>query len=125
MRILLCFGILAALVGLAMADVDVTGKWSGSFNVTTPSGETHESTALMVLKQSGSTITGTVGPNEDDQVAIKEGKIEGSKITLEADHDGQTLKFALVFAADRITGEANMSHDGQSATAKLDLTRAK
>jgi hypothetical protein len=45
----------------------VTGKWSGSFNATNPNGETKESTAVLVLKQTGTDITGTVGPNEDEQ----------------------------------------------------------
>ena len=125
MKTLLCLLIVAVLAGVAMADVDVSGKWSGSFNVTSPDGETHESTAVLILKQSGTTITGTAGPNEDQQFNIQNGKIDGSKITLEVDHDGQPIKMDLVLAGDRITGEANMSHDGQTAKAKLEVTRAK
>jgi hypothetical protein len=124
MRTLLCLFIVAALAGLAVADTNVTGKWSGSFNITNPDGDTNESTAVMLLKQSGATITGTVGPNEEQQFEIQNGKIEGSKITLEAGHDGQTIKFDLVLADNRITGEASMSRDGQTAKAKVDVTRA-
>ena len=125
MRTLLCFFVLAALAGVALADVDVTGKWSGTFNATNPNGETKESTALLVLKQSGTDITGTVGPSEDEQFAIQKGKIDGDKITLEVDHDGHTMTFDLVLAADRITGEAHMSRDGLSMKAKIDVSRAK
>jgi hypothetical protein len=125
MKILLSFVVLAALVGVAMADVDVTGKWSGSFNPIDPNGETKESTALLVLKQSGTDITGTAGPNEDEQFPIQKGKIEGDKITLEVDHDGHTLKLDLKVASDRITGEAHMSKEGQTMTAKIDVSRAK
>ena len=125
MRILLCLLMLAALAGVALADVDVTGKWSGSFNATNPNGETKESTALLVLKQSGSEITGTVGPNEDERFAIQKGKIDGDKITLEVDDKGRTMTFNLVLAADRITGEAQMSRDGLSMKAKIDVSRAK
>ena len=125
MRTLLCLLIVAALAGLAMADVDVTGKWSGSFNITRQNGDTNESTAVLMLKQSGATITGTVGPNEDEQFEIQNGKIDGSKITLEANRDGQTIKFDLVLAADHITGEANMTREGETAKAKIDVTRAK
>ena len=125
MRTLLCFLMLAALAGVAMADVDVTGKWSGTFNATNPDGESKESTALLVLKQSGSDISGTVGPNEDEQFPIKKGKIDGDKITLEVDHDGHNMTFNLVLAADRITGEAQMSRDGQTMKAKIDVGRAK
>lgn len=90
-----------------------------------PSGETKESTALLVLKQTGTDITGTVGPNEDEQFAIQKGKIDGDKITLEVDHEGNTMAFSLVLTADRITGEAQMSREGQTMKAKIDVSRAK
>jgi hypothetical protein len=125
MRTLLCFLMLAALAGVALADVDVTGKWSGSFNATNSNGETKESTAVLVLRQSGSDITGTVGPNEDEQFPIQKGKIDGDKITLEADDKGRTMTFNLVLASGRITGEAQMSREGQTRKAKIDVGRAK
>ena len=125
MRTLLCLFVLAALACAAIADVDVTGKWSGSFNMTGPNGETKDGTALLMLKQSGTDITGTVGTSEDEQFAIQKGKIEGDKITLEADHGGHTMKIDLVLAADRITGEAHMSAEGQTLKAKIDVSRAK
>ena len=125
MKILMSFVLLAALVGVALADVDVTGKWSGTFSPIGPNGETKESTAVLVLKQSGTDITGTAGPNEDEQFPIQKGKIEGDKIMLEVDHEGNTLKLDLKLAADRITGEAHMSKDGQSMMAKIDVSRAK
>jgi hypothetical protein len=90
-----------------------------------PNGETKDGTALLILKQTGGDISGTVGPNEDEQFAIQKGKIEGDKITLEADHDGHPMKIELVLAADRITGEAHMDADGQTMKAKIDVSRAK
>ena len=117
--------VIAVLTGVALADTNVTGKWSGSFNATNPNGETKESTAVLMLKQNGADITGTVGPNEDEQFPIQKGKIEGDKITLQADHDGRTMTFNLVLASERITGEAQMSRDGETMKAKIDVTRAK
>jgi hypothetical protein len=125
MKTLLYFLVLAALAGVAFADGNVTGKWTGSFNITGPNGETKETTALLLLTQTGTDITGTVGPNEDERITIQKGRIEGDKITLEAEQDGRTIKFALVLAADRITGDASMSGEGQTAKAKLDVTRSK
>jgi hypothetical protein len=110
---------------VALADVDATGKWSGSFNATNPNGETNESTAFLVLKQTGAEIKGTVGPNENEQFPILKGKIDGDKITLEADHDGHTMKFNLVCSSGRTTGEAQMSRDGQTMKAKIDVGRVK
>ena len=131
MRTLLCVLVLSlsvlAFSSMAIADdVNVTGKWSGSFNITHASGETEDSTAFLVLTQTGSEITGTVGPDEDKQLPIQKGKIEGAKITLEADNQGRTIKFALILSADHITGEASMSEDGGGiGKAKLDVTRKK
>ena len=125
MRTLLCILIVAALACAATTDVNVTGKWSGTFRMTGPNGEVKDSTALLMLKQSGTDISGTLGPNEDEQFVIQKGKIEGDKITLEADHDGHPLKIDLVLAGDRITGEAHMSAEGQTLSGKLDVSRAK
>ncbi len=124
MRILLGALLLAGLAFTAAADTTVTGKWSGSFNITGPDGATKEDTAYFVFEQKGSEITGTVGPNEDQQIPVT-GKIEGDKITIVADREGQTIKLDLVLAEDRITGEASMSHDGESAKAKVDVKRVK
>jgi hypothetical protein len=44
---------------------------------------------------------------------------------MEAEHCGHLIKFDLVVDTDRIAGDANVSTDGQSAKAKLDVTRAK
>jgi hypothetical protein len=125
MRALLCFLILAAFAGLAVAEVNVTGKWSGSFNVIGPDGQTKESTAMLVLKQNGSEITGTVGPHEGEQHQITKGKIEGDKITLEAAEGEHAIKFDLVLDGDRITGEANAAGEGRTMKAKIDVKRAK
>ena len=126
MRTILCallFGGVLALV--AAPDTNVTGKWSGSFNITNPDGQTKEGTAFLVLKQNGSEISGSVGPHESEQHTIKKGKIEGDKITLLVEDEGRVINFDLVFAADRIKGDVKMSHAGQTASAKLDVGRSK
>lgn len=125
MRALLCALLLGVAALTAVADTDITGKWSGSFDVTAPDGGVKNSTAFLILKQAGSDITGSVGPDEDQQFPISKGKIEGDKITIEADHEGHTLKLALVLAGEHIKGDASMEQDGQTATAKLDVTRVK
>ena len=125
MRTFLCvLALMAALTVAAVADVDVSGKWSGTFNMTGPDGD-KDGTALLILKQSGTDITGSVGPGEDEQFPIQKGTIEGNKITLEADHGGHTMKIDLVLADNRITGEAVMEAEGQTLKAKIDVSRAK
>jgi len=124
MQTTLCILLLGAVALVAAPDNNISGKWSGSF-VITRDGETKDATAVLVLKQTGSEVTGTVGPNEDEQHAITTGKIDGDKITLTAANEGMVIKFDLVLAADRITGDVNMARDGETAKAKIDVTRAK
>jgi hypothetical protein len=62
---------------------DLTGKWSGSFVITSSDGDTKDSKAFMDLKQKGAEITGTAGESPDRQWAIQKGKVEGNKITFE------------------------------------------
>jgi len=124
MKILAGFCLALALTISATA-ADVSGKWTGSFNITGPDGDTKESTAVLLLKQSGSDLSGSAGPNEDEQHPIQKGKIEGDKITLEADDNGTVIKFELMLVGDHIKGDASASRDGQSMKAKLDVMRAK
>jgi hypothetical protein len=121
----LCTLLLGVFALVAAPDTNVTGKWSGTFNMTGPDGQTSDGTALLLLTQAGTGITGSVGPSEGEQHVIKSGKIEGDKITLLVEDEGRVINFDLVFAADRIKGDVKMSHEGQTATAKLDVGRAK
>jgi hypothetical protein len=127
MKTLLCLLVLTALAIVATADVNVTGKWSGSFNITGPDGSSKESTALLILKQNGTEITGSVGPSEAEQHPIQKGRIDGDKIALEAQdvNNNRVIKFDLLIVEDRIKGEATMSANGESRKAKLDVGRAK
>jgi hypothetical protein len=126
MKALLCIFALAVFALAAPPDLDLSGKWTGSFNVTAPDGEQHESTIVMVLTQKGAELTGTAGPNEGEQFPIANGKVAGEKITLEVQPpQGPAIKFDLAMAGDRIKGGANMSANGESRTAKVDIGRAK
>jgi hypothetical protein len=121
-KILCCF----LLTTMAMF-ADVSGKWSGSFDISGPDGEGKAAMAFLVLKQTGDSITGTAGPNEQQQFTIKTGKIDGDKITLEVAHDnGLVLKFDLTLADGHIKGDVTGERgDGQKMTAKLDVTAIK
>jgi hypothetical protein len=117
--------ILAAWCVVTAAAADVTGRWTGTFKATNPDGETRDGTALMIIKQTGSDITGTVGPNEGEQHAITKGKIEGDKITLESADGPMVIKLNLVLTGERIAGDVTASGEGRNMKAKIDLGRAK
>jgi hypothetical protein len=122
MKGILC---LLALAVASFADVNVTGDWKGTFSPIDEQGNAHEQAALLQLKQTGTEISGTVGPDGGERYQIQKGKIEGNKVTLEIAGDEHTMVFNLVLSEDTLKGEATASHDGQQMKAKLDLKRAK
>src|SRR5437870_3244902 len=102
---------------------DLTGKWSGSFLITRPDGETKDSQAVLELKQNGTELTGTAGPSSDKQWAIQKVKVEGDKLTFEVQSDGPLIKFELTLSNDHLKGEAKAEQEGQTMKATVDLQR--
>ncbi|MDQ3009089.1 MAG: hypothetical protein M3X11_00075 [Acidobacteriota bacterium] len=131
-RLVSMLGIIALLTSALMAAPktmpnaieDLTGKWAGSF-VISMDGETKDDTAYMVLKQSGTELTGTAGPSSDQQWTIEKGKIDGNKVTFEVRADGPMLKFELTLADGHLKGEAKAEHEGRSMKAAVDVQRKK
>ncbi|MCU1233999.1 MAG: hypothetical protein JWP63_1966 [Candidatus Solibacter sp.] len=117
--------LLALFLVLAASAADVTGTWDGTFKITTPDGQTQDDTVHLVLKQSGGAITGTAGPNADQQVPIGKGTIEGNKVVLEVPVPDGMFKFDVVLDGDHLKGDAVRTAGGSSMKAKMDATRAK
>lgn len=120
MKKLACLLVAAALFAVAAA-ADVSGKWSGTFSP--ESGD--QSSAYLVLKQSGSTVTGTAGPDADTQWTIKEGKIDGNKLTIEVTNpdDNTVYKCTLTLDPHHMTGDVEATMQGQTIKGKLDVTK--
>ncbi len=107
---------LFAVAGLSLALVmgsaaDVKGKWDGKITGQRPDGTTSEDTALLILDQKDSTITGTIGGSESDQHPITSGTIDGSKVTLVAKNtkNGRELTLELTH---RGRPDERHGHDG-------------
>ena len=113
------------LAPVLLAADDITGKWSGSFVITFPDGETKDSMAFMDLKQNGVELTGTAGEGPDKQWAIQKGKVDGNKITFEVQTDEPLVKFELTLIDGHLKGEAKAEHEGKSMKAAVDLQRQK
>lgn len=124
MKALVCAISLLLFLAPAMAAEDLSGKWNGSF-IITMDGETRDDVAYLVLKQNGAELTGTAGPNEQQQWAILKGKVEGNKVTFEVQTDEPLLKFELTLVDGHLKGEAKAEHEGKTMKAAVDVTRTK
>jgi hypothetical protein len=112
---------LMAALGLALTLVagtaaDVTGKWEGKITGQRPDGSTAEDTALLILTQKGSAITGTVGGGENDQHPITSGTIDGNKITIAGKNtrNERDIKLELTVEGETMKGTLNIGE--RSAT---------
>jgi hypothetical protein len=102
----LSLGLLLVIAGLAFG-ADIDGKWTGT--VSTPNGDMPLS---FTFKAEGTTLTGTrLGP-ENNQIPIKDGKIDGNNIsfsvTIDMGGDQMKLDYKGVLSAGQIklSGEA-------------------
>ena len=106
---------------------DLTGKWTGTFTRTAPDGQTQTLNVIFDLVQKGKVLTGTVGPNPENQLTIeKGGTVDAGKITFKAQQpNGVVRTFTLKLVKDRLQGEMlAQPPGGESFTAKVDMGRA-
>jgi len=102
-----------------LAAADVTGSWRGTF---TPEGR-DAGPALLILKQEGTAVTGTAGPDENERHAISKGKVENDTVVFEVETPGGVMKFALKQKGDELAGDVTRERDGQQQAAKLAVKR--
>jgi ketosteroid isomerase-like protein len=101
-----------------------TGNWSGSFDITATDGTVHPDTALLILKQEGTAVTGTAGPNESEQSPISAGMITGHEIQFTIDmQGGKTMAFLLRLEGDHLKGYASGETADGKVTAAINVTR--
>jgi hypothetical protein len=101
--------------------VDVSGKWSGEWEVG-PDGA--PGPHYMILKQDGAKVTGTAGPRPDYQMAIQKGGVAGGRLTFEVGvADTLALRFSFTVTGDSMHGEAVLAMNGTEQKLKLEATR--
>lgn len=85
---------------------DVKGKWDGTITAQRADGTKSENTALLILDQKDTTVSGTVGGDDSDQHPITSGTIDGNKLTLTAKNaqNGREYKIELTVDGDEMTG---------------------
>jgi hypothetical protein len=110
--------LLGALLFAAPAfAADVDGNWSGSLD--TPNGPVQISYSF---KAAGTTLTGTTSGPDGSKVAIKDGKIDGDKISFAVDFDmggtATTFKYTGVVSADGIALSSDFQGQAFNFTVK-------
>jgi hypothetical protein len=124
--LVLLAALLAGVTCVAAPDVNISGTWTGKAMVTPEGAEAVERSAIVVLKQEGSTVTGTAGPAEDTMLPISNGKLEGSKLTFAVVQEGEVnITFNMAFENGRLTGTAAGNQGGTPLKITIELTRAK
>jgi len=123
--IILLFGAVFVAEGVAQLPVDhqesFTGKWSGSFEITPPDGKVVHDSAVLILKQSGTAVTGSIGQSDDKQSAFKDGRADGHSLQFTLDSGkGMHLEFHLLLVAGHLKGSASGTLQGGIVTASID-----
>ena len=79
----------------------------------------------MDLSDHDGTVAGTAGPNSEKQWAIRNGKLNGRKLTFEVQtDDGGVLMFDLTFDGESIQGACDgTGNGGEKMSAKVNLKR--
>jgi hypothetical protein len=93
---------------------DVSGRWR--ITITTPD---ETITGTGVLEQSGTTVTGWVGPDENNPITVK-GSVEKNILTLRTfPRPGRTVAFDrchVTVSGDKMTGKIEREGSGDAGT---------
>ena len=114
---------LILMAACSLAGTDLSGKWTGTYDVSVSDGDTMKGRVFMTLTQNGSDVSGTIGPDEQQQSPIAKGKIDGDRITFESQTEGPLMRFDLRLVDDHIRGEAVGDLQDTKIRAKINLAR--
>lgn len=113
----------AMLSAVALCTPNLTGRWSGTLQM---DGENDAKPAYLILKQEGNKLSGSVGPNEDEQDSFEGGKVDGDKLTfdvLQGPNGEGSIHVEMQVKGDQLTGRAKWSGLGVSGAGKISLKR--
>ena len=125
MKRLLTVSLLTALACPLLFAATVTGKWSGTMEMRRADGQSRTVPAVLILKQDGEIVTGSAGANETSQQPIRNGKLDGDRLTFDIESaNQQSTHFDLKVSEDAIEGSAEgPTPDGGKATARIMVKR--
>ena len=105
---------------------NLTGTWTGF--LTNDADSSDRDAAVFVLKQAGAELTGSGGPNENQQWALQKGKVatskEGTTATFVVATDDMTMEFDLKLVEGRLKGTVRAQRGEQKRSGTVDLERS-
>jgi hypothetical protein len=109
------------LAVIAMAG-DATGTWSGTFKA---SGADHDTPQIIILKEDGVKLTGSAGPDAEEQYPIENGKVDGNRVTFEVTSGEWRFSYDLRRTQDEMKGNLVLKSVNNERTAVVSLSRTK
>ena len=102
---------------------DLSGEWSGTFKV---DGGDHDIPQIFTLKQSGNVLTGSGGPDTQEQYPIEKGRVDGDRVKFEVTTGEWKFAYDLrQTEPDALKGNLELKSINNSRTAKVSLSKAK
>lgn len=112
------------LCAFSLCAADLTGRWTGTAEVTDPSGKTKRESIYLQLRQSGEQVTGQIGSIGAQEFDISHGKIEGDRVTFVVQPDGaDPWSFRLSLSADSLAGDSTATNTGKEVRGRVALKR--
>lgn len=98
----------------------LSGKWSGSFQV---SGNDGQIPQLLLLTQTGAKLTGTGGPDASERYPIADGKVDGNHVTFDLTNAFARFSYDLTGSGNELKGKLTISSLNNSRTAQVTLRK--
>ena len=94
----------------------------GSFKV---DGADHGVPQLLIFKQDGAKLTGSGGPDQNEQYPIENGKIDGERVGFEITTGEWKFTYHLNARDARMAGDLELTSVNDKRTAKVTLSKAE
>jgi hypothetical protein len=106
------------------AAADLSGHYSGSMEITSEYGQTTSHPAVAVFRQSGHTLSGSIGFSAIRQTPLRRGRIHGETVSFSIMLDsGMPLEFQLTAKGGSLSGSARAKAKFGAIHAKVNLAR--
>jgi len=111
------------LFAVSAATGDLTGTWSGTFKV---DGADHDVPQRIILKRNGSELTGSGGPDAQEQYPIENGRIDGERVRFEITTGEWKFSYDLKQTKpDSLKGTLELKSVSETRTAEVSLSKAE